>query len=161
MVTPSVRTGLTNDVMLSIVRAPGEDDPTLGLRVTVQPLVVWLWIGGFVMAFGTRAGGLPGAPTQPARPGLGARAHRADGPTAPTADPSPMRTPSPARPSGSRGGGPMKGRRAPIIAGIVGVAVLALVVLFAFSPEGRREARLAARWSATSRPALVGHDADR
>jgi cytochrome c biogenesis protein CcmG/thiol:disulfide interchange protein DsbE len=30
----------------------------------------------------------------------------------------------------------MKGRRAPIIAGIVGVAVLALVVLFAVSPSG-------------------------
>ncbi len=30
----------------------------------------------------------------------------------------------------------MKGRRAPIIAGIVGVAALALVALFALSPKG-------------------------
>jgi cytochrome c biogenesis protein CcmG/thiol:disulfide interchange protein DsbE len=34
----------------------------------------------------------------------------------------------------------MRGRRAPIIAGIVGVAALALVALFAFSPKGEQTA---------------------
>ena len=34
----------------------------------------------------------------------------------------------------------MKGRRAPIIAGIVGVAVLALVALFALTPKGEEKA---------------------
>jgi cytochrome c-type biogenesis protein CcmF len=68
VVTPSVRTGLTNDVMLSIVRAPGEEDPTLGLRVMVQPMVTWLWIGGFVMAFGTLLAVFPGRRRNPLDP---------------------------------------------------------------------------------------------
>ncbi len=68
VVTPSVRTGLTRDVMLSIVRAPGEDDPTLGLRVTVQPLVVWLWVGGFVVALGTVLALFPGRRRNPLDP---------------------------------------------------------------------------------------------
>jgi cytochrome c-type biogenesis protein CcmF len=68
VVTPSVRTGATNDVMLSIVRAPSTDDPTLGLRVTVQPLVLWLWVGGFVMAFGTLLAVFPGRRRNPLDP---------------------------------------------------------------------------------------------
>jgi cytochrome c-type biogenesis protein CcmF len=68
VVTPSVRTGLTNDVMLSIVRAPGESDPTLGLRVMVQPMVLWLWVGGFVMAFGTLLAVFPGRRRNPLDP---------------------------------------------------------------------------------------------
>ena len=41
------------------------------IRVIVQPLVVWLWIGGAVMAFGIAPGRLP-RPRAPAhRPGLG------------------------------------------------------------------------------------------
>jgi cytochrome c-type biogenesis protein CcmF len=68
VVTPSVRTGLTNDVMLSLVRAPGEDDPTVGLRVTVQPMVLWLWVGGFVMAFGTLLAAFPGRRRNPLDP---------------------------------------------------------------------------------------------
>ncbi len=68
VVTPSVRTGFTRDVMLSIVRAPGEDDPTLGLRVTVQPLVVWLWVGGFIIALGTVLALFPGRRRNPLDP---------------------------------------------------------------------------------------------
>ncbi|MFN7148321.1 MAG: heme lyase CcmF/NrfE family subunit [Microthrixaceae bacterium] len=68
VVTPSVRTGITNDVMLSIVRAPSESNPTLGLRVTVQPIVVWLWVGGFVMALGTVLAIFPGRRRNPLDP---------------------------------------------------------------------------------------------
>ncbi len=68
VVTPSVRTGITNDVMLSIVRAPSESNPTLGLRVTVQPIVVWLWIGGFLMALGTVLAIFPGRRRNPLDP---------------------------------------------------------------------------------------------
>ena len=66
--TPSVRTGLTNDVMLSVIRAPGENDPTLGLRVTIQPMVLWLWVGGAVMAFGTALAAFPGRRRNPLDP---------------------------------------------------------------------------------------------
>jgi len=49
---PSVRSTLTDDVALSIAEM-SDDGQTVFLRVTVQPLIVWLWIGGFVMAVGT------------------------------------------------------------------------------------------------------------
>nr|NIR34594.1 heme lyase CcmF/NrfE family subunit [Actinomycetota bacterium]NIS28575.1 heme lyase CcmF/NrfE family subunit [Actinomycetota bacterium]NIT94022.1 heme lyase CcmF/NrfE family subunit [Actinomycetota bacterium]NIU17653.1 heme lyase CcmF/NrfE family subunit [Actinomycetota bacterium]NIU64039.1 heme lyase CcmF/NrfE family subunit [Actinomycetota bacterium] len=49
---PSVRSTLIDDVALSVVEFPEEGD-TISLRVTVQPLIVWLWIGGGVMALGT------------------------------------------------------------------------------------------------------------
>src|SRR5690606_9595829 len=39
--TPSVRTGFTEDVMLSISRLPTEEGGPVTLRVTIQPLVVW------------------------------------------------------------------------------------------------------------------------
>lgn len=51
--TPSVATGVLGDVYLTLVRTPPRagDDATIG--VIVQPLVVWLWIGGGVMAIGS------------------------------------------------------------------------------------------------------------
>src|SRR4029077_13066431 len=50
--TPSVRTGVKEDVYLTLVSSPnGGGRITLGVRV--NPLIVWLWIGGGVMALGT------------------------------------------------------------------------------------------------------------
>jgi len=66
--TPSVHTALNEDLMLSIVRAPSESDPTLGLRVMVHPLVVWLWIGGGTMALGTILSLFPGRRRNPLDP---------------------------------------------------------------------------------------------
>jgi len=69
--TPSVRTGLTSDVYLTI---DGNDPPTTDasevvLRVFVKPMVLWLWIGGAVMAIGTVLSALPSGrsrrPTDP------------------------------------------------------------------------------------------------
>jgi len=51
--TPSVRTTVTNDVALSLLTLPEQADGPVVIRVTVQPLIVWLWIGGGIMAFGT------------------------------------------------------------------------------------------------------------
>ena len=66
---PSVRSTLRDDVALSVLRFP--DGPAAAaegglassgfasdrviLRVTVQPMVAWLWLGGVVMALGTAA----------------------------------------------------------------------------------------------------------
>ena len=66
--TPSVRTGATQDVMLSVVRAPSEENPTLGLRIMVQPMVLWLWIGGLVMVIGTALSLFPGRRRNPLDP---------------------------------------------------------------------------------------------
>jgi cytochrome c-type biogenesis protein CcmF len=56
--TPSVRTGLVQDVYLTLVSSPTETGQ-VALRVQVNPMVLWLWIGGAVMAFGTALALLP------------------------------------------------------------------------------------------------------
>jgi cytochrome c-type biogenesis protein CcmF len=66
--TPSVRTGLTEDVMLSVLEFPESADGAVLLRVTVQPLVVWLWIGGGIVAFGTVLAAFPGRRRRPTAP---------------------------------------------------------------------------------------------
>ena len=49
--TPSVRTGLTEDVYLTLVSSPTNGRITLGVRINV--MILWLWIGGGFMALGT------------------------------------------------------------------------------------------------------------
>jgi cytochrome c-type biogenesis protein CcmF len=49
--TPSVHTGVLRDIYLTLVSNPTAGRVTLG--VAVNPLVAWLWIGGFVMGLGT------------------------------------------------------------------------------------------------------------
>ena len=67
--TPSVKTGLREDVYLTITRLPDEGSDEITLRVIIQPMAVWLWIGGGVMAAGTVLAAWPGArrrrPTDP------------------------------------------------------------------------------------------------
>ena len=50
--TPSVRPGLFRDVYLSLANAP-DGGGVITVRVSVNPMVVWLWSGGVVMAMGT------------------------------------------------------------------------------------------------------------
>jgi cytochrome c-type biogenesis protein CcmF len=50
--TPSVHTGLADDVYLTLVSSPNAQDRiTLGVRI--NSMIVWLWIGGGFMALGT------------------------------------------------------------------------------------------------------------
>lgn len=85
--TPSVRSTFTDDVALSIIDIKGSDAPTLTLRVTVQPLILWLWIGGGVMALGTLLAVFPGRRRNPLDPV-----------SAPTVAAAPPRTPEPSAP---------------------------------------------------------------
>jgi cytochrome c-type biogenesis protein CcmF len=80
--TPSVRTGLLRDVYLTLMTSPDQDG-RITLGVQLSPLVVWLWIGGGIMFFGT------GVAVWPAR-----RARRR-----PSAGPQPLDPPAPAVPS--------------------------------------------------------------
>ena len=66
--TPSVRSTLTDDVALSVIDIKGTDPAVLTLRVTVQPLIIWLWIGGAVMALGTLLAVFPGRRRDPLSP---------------------------------------------------------------------------------------------
>jgi cytochrome c-type biogenesis protein CcmF len=66
--TPSVRTGLTKDVYLTLERGaePGGAEATI--RVFVKPLILWLWIGGGMMALGTLLAAFPGRRRRPTDP---------------------------------------------------------------------------------------------
>ena len=64
-----MRTGLIRDVYLTLQRAPEDDaGQTAAIRVIVQPLVTWLWIGGAVMALGTVLAAFPGRRRNPIDP---------------------------------------------------------------------------------------------
>ena len=67
--TPSVRTGPVKDVYLTLEGSPAGGDTSATIRVFIKPLVVWLWIGGAIMAAGTLLAAFPGQrkrrPTDP------------------------------------------------------------------------------------------------
>ena len=57
--TPSVRTSPVDDVYLSLLTAPESGD-VVTLRVIIEPLAVWMWIGGGVIGFGALLAAFPG-----------------------------------------------------------------------------------------------------
>ena len=72
--TPSVRTSWRDDVYLQILALPEADGDPITLRVIVRPLIVWLWIGGIMMAIGTVLAAFPGRRRVPTMP-VSARVH--------------------------------------------------------------------------------------
>lgn len=60
--TPSVRTGLREDVYVTLVSAPTAGRVVLGIRV--NPMVVWLWIGAGIMVAGTAIAAWPTVPVR-------------------------------------------------------------------------------------------------
>ena len=65
--TPSTRGSLIDDVQLSVIPVDEEDGPAV-VRITVQPLIQWLWIGGVLMAVGTALAIVPGKRRRPTDP---------------------------------------------------------------------------------------------
>jgi cytochrome c-type biogenesis protein CcmF len=57
---PSVRSGLVDDVYLALVEAPADPADEVRLRVIIQPLVLWLWVGGGLIAVGSVLAAFPG-----------------------------------------------------------------------------------------------------
>ena len=74
--TPATRSTLRDDLQLAVLAVPDDGSTTTVLRVTVQPLVLWLWVGGAVMAVGTALAAVPGAGAARRRDGDGAEAER-------------------------------------------------------------------------------------
>jgi cytochrome c-type biogenesis protein CcmF len=66
--TPSVATSLVEDVYLTLLELPDADDDPVIIRVVLQPLVTWLWIGGLLMAVGTALAAFPGRRRRPTEP---------------------------------------------------------------------------------------------
>ena len=92
--TPSVRTGFTKDVYLTLEPGAEPGGTVAVIRVFVKPMILWLWVGGAVMAIGTVLAAFPGKrrrATDPvsaliATPDLIASAARNDAPLAAGAD---------------------------------------------------------------------------
>ena len=64
--TPSVRTGVREDIYLTLIAPPTEG--RVVIRVRVNPLVVWLWIGAAVMVAGTAIAAWPEPRSRRRRP---------------------------------------------------------------------------------------------
>jgi cytochrome c-type biogenesis protein CcmF len=67
--TPSVRTGLTKDIYLTLEKAAPAGSTEAQIKIFIKPLILWMWIGGALMAIGTVLAAFPGkrrrVPTAP------------------------------------------------------------------------------------------------
>ena len=59
--TPAVDTGFTKDVYLTLEPGTEAGASTATIRVFVKPMIMWLWIGGLLMAIGTVLAAFPGS----------------------------------------------------------------------------------------------------
>lgn len=66
--TPSVRTGFTNDLYLTLEGNVRPSDTEARIKIFVKPLILWLWIGGGLMAIGTVLAAFPGSRRKPTAP---------------------------------------------------------------------------------------------
>ena len=51
--TPDTAGSFTLDIQVALIALPDEDGDAVVIRVTSQPLIAWLWIGGILIAVGT------------------------------------------------------------------------------------------------------------
>ncbi|MCB0977904.1 MAG: heme lyase CcmF/NrfE family subunit [Acidimicrobiales bacterium] len=63
---PTVKNTFRSSVMLTITDPPANG--SVALKVFVQPMIVWLWIGGAVMAIGSAMAAFPGKRRRPIDP---------------------------------------------------------------------------------------------
>ena len=71
--TPATRSSWRDDVQLAVLAVPDDrGSSSTVVRVTVQPLVWWLWVGGGVMVVGTLLAAVPTRRRKPAGRGDGA-----------------------------------------------------------------------------------------
>ena len=64
---PSVHNTVRDSVLLTLTDLPSADD-SVSVKIIVQPLIVWLWIGGGVMAIGSLMAIFPGRRRVPTAP---------------------------------------------------------------------------------------------
>jgi len=58
--TPSVRTGLLRDVYLTLISSPNERG-RVTIGVAINPMILWLWVGGLTIGLGTLVALAPSA----------------------------------------------------------------------------------------------------
>ena len=64
---PSMHNTIRDSVLLTLTDLPSADD-SVSVKIIVQPLIVWLWIGGGVMAIGSLMAIFPGRRRVPTAP---------------------------------------------------------------------------------------------
>ena len=74
--TPSVRSGILDDLYLTMEPGATPGDTTATIKIFIKPLIIWLWIGGATMVVGTLLSAFPGKrrrrPTEPTSAPIGA-----------------------------------------------------------------------------------------
>jgi cytochrome c-type biogenesis protein CcmF len=99
--TPAIDSGAYDDVYLTIAALPTTTRGAVTIAVTVQPLVMWIWVGGAIVVLGALLAAFPGRrrratdPLSAPVPAVAAAAGR------PEPDPS-----LPVTPTGTEPGGP-------------------------------------------------------
>ena len=66
--TPSVRTGAFSDVYLTLEPPVRQDSNTAKIKVFIKPMILWLWVGGYLMGLGTLLALFPGRRRRPTDP---------------------------------------------------------------------------------------------
>ncbi|HEY3811072.1 MAG TPA: heme lyase CcmF/NrfE family subunit [Acidimicrobiales bacterium] len=75
--TPSVRSRPTDDIYLTLAAPPAKAGAPAVIGVVVEPLVMWIWVGGGVILGGTLLSAWPGRRRRPTDPASGLPATRA------------------------------------------------------------------------------------
>lgn len=57
--SPATRSTFTRDTQVSMTSRPAATGESVVIKITVQPLISWLWMGGLVMAIGTALAAFP------------------------------------------------------------------------------------------------------
>jgi len=94
--TPSVKSTLTEDVYLAVLELPRTPGGKIQLRLLVEPLVIWLWVGGSVIVFGSLLAAFPGRRRDPVEPVSAPVSEGRPGPAEPPSEPAPVLEPEPA-----------------------------------------------------------------
>jgi cytochrome c-type biogenesis protein CcmF len=66
--TPSVKTGFTKDIYLTLEKAAPAGATEAQVKIFIKPLILWMWIGGALMAIGTVLAAFPGKRRVPTAP---------------------------------------------------------------------------------------------
>ena len=66
--TPSVKSSLVNDIYLTVEPPLKMSSKSAKIKVFIKPMVMWLWIGGFLMGIGTLLSAFPGRRRRPTDP---------------------------------------------------------------------------------------------
>jgi cytochrome c-type biogenesis protein CcmF len=51
--SPATDTTVVKDIQIALLDPPDEEDKSIVIQVTKQPLLFWIWLGGLVMLLGT------------------------------------------------------------------------------------------------------------